>query len=117
MEHPDRYSPLFAVDARNGDILWELWIEGFERVVKLQPAAWQKLLSADAGTAAAMRGMLTLVDVACADRYMPKKDDDEINATAPDNSARWVVAMNDWRLANSGPPHSIDPRTENGRPQ
>lgn len=37
MEHPDRYSPLFAVDTRNGDILWELWIEGFEKVVKLQP--------------------------------------------------------------------------------
>jgi len=33
MERPDRYSPLFAVDKRNGDILWELWIEGFEKAV------------------------------------------------------------------------------------
>ena len=29
MERPDRYSPLFSVDTRNGDTLWELWIEGF----------------------------------------------------------------------------------------
>jgi uncharacterized protein len=39
MERPDRYSPLFPVDQRNGDILWELWIEGFEKAVKLRPAA------------------------------------------------------------------------------
>jgi hypothetical protein len=38
MERPDRYSPLFAVDERNGDILWELWIEVFEKAVKLRPA-------------------------------------------------------------------------------
>jgi len=24
MERPDWYSPLFSVDTRNGDILWEL---------------------------------------------------------------------------------------------
>ena len=42
MERPDRYSPLFAVDKRNGDILWELWIEGFEKAVNLRPAGWQK---------------------------------------------------------------------------
>jgi uncharacterized protein len=111
MECPERYSPLFSVDTRNGDILWELWIEGFEKAVKLQPAAWKKLLNADADTAAAMRGMLTLVDVACADQYMPRKDNDEINATAPDNIARWIVALNDWRITNYQPPHSVDPRT------
>ena len=44
MERPDRYSPLFSIDTRNGDILWELWIEGFEKAVALRPAAWTKLL-------------------------------------------------------------------------
>jgi uncharacterized protein len=111
MEHPERYSPLFSVDTRNGDILWELWIGGFEKAVKLQPAAWQKLLNADADTAVAMRGMQTLVDIACADQYMPRKDNDEINETAPDNIARWVVTLNNWRLATYQPLHSIDPRT------
>lgn len=54
MERPDRYSPLFAVDERNGDILWELWIEGFGKAIKLHPAAWQQLLNTDADTATAM---------------------------------------------------------------
>src|SRR5882757_8301915 len=64
MERPDRYSPLFSVDTRNGDILWELWIEGFEKAVKLRPEAWPKLLDADVDTAAAMSGMLLLADIA-----------------------------------------------------
>jgi hypothetical protein len=42
MKRPDRYSPLFSVDTSNGDILWELWIEGFEKAVALHPAAWTK---------------------------------------------------------------------------
>ena len=120
MEHPDRYTPLFSVDTRNGDILWELWIEGFEKAVKSQPAAWQKLLNADAETAAAMRGVLALVDVACADQYMPRKDEDKINATTPDNIARWIVALMATRqlsaTAQHRPTDLIHPN-EKGRPQ
>ena len=50
MDNPDRYSPLFAIDKRNDDVLWELWIEGFEKAVALRPAAWKKLLDADVDT-------------------------------------------------------------------
>jgi uncharacterized protein len=103
MERPNRYSPLFSVDTRNGDTVWELWIEGFETAVELRPEAWQKLLNADADTAAAMRGMMALADVVCRDQHMPRKELDTINATAPDNIARWVVTLNDWRLANYQP--------------
>lgn len=100
MERPDRYSPLFAVDERNGDVLWELWIEGFEKVVKLRPAAWQRLLHTDAQTATAMRGMLTLVEVASGDHPMQQKDSDAVTAMAPDSIARWIVTLNAWRFAN-----------------
>ena len=110
MERPDRYSPLFSVDTRNGDILWELWIEGFETAVGLRSEAWQRLLNADAETAAAMRGMMMLVDVACGDQRAPRKDSDVLNRMAPDNIARWVVTLNAWRLANYQPMQGIDPR-------
>jgi uncharacterized protein len=108
MERPDRYSPLFAVDKRNGDIIWELWIEGFEKAFKLRPAAWQKLLDTDADTATAMRGMLTLVDVARGEQRPPRNDRDALAATAPDNIARWIVTLNAWRLANYRPTHGLD---------
>ena len=64
IERPDRYSPLFAIDKRNGDILWELWVEGFEKAIALRPAAWQKLLDANSDTAVAMRGMLMVLPAA-----------------------------------------------------
>lgn len=109
MERPDRYSPLFPVDERNGDIIWEIWIEGFEKAVKLRPAAWQKLLSSDADTATAMHGMLTLVDVAGADQRLPQEERKALAATAPDNIARWIVTLNAWRLANYQPTQGAVP--------
>jgi uncharacterized protein len=109
MDRPDRYSPLFPVDERNGDILWELWIEGFEKAVNLRPATWQKLLNTDADTATAMRGMLTLADIARGDQRLPRKDRDAVTATAPDDIARWIVTLNQWRLANYRPMQGTDP--------
>ena len=108
-ERPDRYGPLFPVDKRNGDILWELWIEGFEKAVKLRPAAWQRLLDADAETAAAMRGMLTLVDVVRADERLVRNDRAVLIATAPNDIARWVPTLNAWRLANYDPLQAAGP--------
>src|ERR1700755_2059298 len=63
MECPDRYSPLFSVDTRNGDILWELWIEGFEKAVALRPAAWKKLLDADVDTAGGVGGAVSVAEL------------------------------------------------------
>ena len=51
IERPDRYGPLFAVDKRRNEIFWEIWVARFEKAVKLRPAAWQKLLTADHETA------------------------------------------------------------------
>jgi uncharacterized protein len=98
---PDRYSPLFSVDTRNGDVLWELWIEGFEKAIALRPAAWKKLLDADVDTAAAMSGMLMLADIARGDKQV--KDSDILSAAAPNKIADWVVILNEWRLANYQP--------------
>jgi uncharacterized protein len=108
MERPDRYSPLFSVDTRNGDILWELWIEGFENAVALRPAAWKMLLEADVDTAAAMSGMLRLAGIARGEKEVD--DRDTILAAAPDKIADWVVILNEWRLANTQPVQDIDPR-------
>lgn len=63
-ECPDGYSPLFSVDTRNNDVLCELWIAGFEQAIALRPAAGKTLLDADGDTAAAMSGMLLLIDIA-----------------------------------------------------
>jgi uncharacterized protein len=108
MERPDRYRPLFSVDTHNGDVLWELWIDGFEAAVELRPDAWQKFLNADGDAAAAMRGMRALAEAARRDLHLPGEELESINATAPDDIARWVVALNARRLANYQPMQDID---------
>ena len=107
IERPGRYSPLFAIDKRNDDIIWELWIEGFEKAIALRPASWKTLLDADVDTAAAMRGMLLLADIARGDRQV--KDGDILSAAAPDKIADWVVTLNEWRLANCQPIPGVHP--------
>lgn len=39
-----RYAPLFDIDTLHGEILWELWIEGFERAMALRPDVRDDLL-------------------------------------------------------------------------
>jgi hypothetical protein len=60
IEHPERYRPLFPIDRRNGEVIWEIWIEGFALAVDLRPAAWQRLLDAEPDPAAAILGMLAI---------------------------------------------------------
>ena len=102
IERPERYAPLFAVNLRNNDILWEIWIVGFEKAVKLRPAAWRELLDADAETARAFSGLLTLADV---DRRDPQFSDEQLDAlTAAAPRADWPLAGHAQSMAPGQPP-------------
>lgn len=108
IEHPERYRPLFPIDTRNGDVFWEIWIEGFARAVDLRPAAWQKLLDADPDPAAAMLGMLMLADIASGDHDMPREEADRLTAAAPGLIPDWVVTLNNWRIGNTRPASVVE---------
>ena len=88
-KRPDCYGPLFAVDERHNDILWELWIVGFEKAVKPRPAAWQRLLTADTETARAISGLLTLADVDPRDARFSEEQLDALSAAAPVQIGPW----------------------------
>jgi uncharacterized protein len=97
---PESYGPLFATDKRHGEVLWEMWIEGFEKAVKLRPKAWQPLLSADLDTVRAWSSLMRLADVARADPRLSRDEIDKITADAHTKIGGWVLDLNDWRLAN-----------------
>ena len=99
-ERPDRYGPRFAVDKRHNEILWETWAAGFEKAVKLRPAAWQKVLTAEHETAQALSGLLTLADVDRRDSRFTDEQLDALTDAARDQIGPWVVTLNEWRLAN-----------------
>ena len=106
-DKPDYYAPLFAVDKRNGDILWEMWIEGFEKAVKLRPQAWQPILGADLDTVRAWSGLMTLADVTRGDERFSEAQIDALSATGHEKIAGWVLDLNAWRLTNHAAPPGL----------
>ncbi|MEH3160097.1 MAG: UPF0149 family protein [Sphingomonas taxi] len=38
-----KLQPIIEADERNGDVLWEPWIEGFAAAIALRPEAWEAL--------------------------------------------------------------------------
>lgn len=97
-EQPESYAPFFAIDERNGDVLWQLWIDGFDRAVKMRPEAWLPLMSADTRTADAWRGLVKLADIATTVPHLSAAEYDAATANAPAKIAGWIRDLNDWRL-------------------
>ena len=107
LDSPDDYAPVFALDERNGDVLWEIWIEGFDQAVKLRPEAWRPLLTADIHAARAWSSLMMLADIARADECFSKEQIDALTASAHEKIPGWVRELNDWRLAIYQPPTSF----------
>ena len=44
---PERYGPVLEVVEGTGEVLWEAWIEGFARAMRLRPGAWTRIEGSD----------------------------------------------------------------------
>ena len=64
IERPEDYFPLMPVDKVNGDVIWELWIDGFAAAVNLRPDAWTALLKVGGDPTIAITGLFMLIDAA-----------------------------------------------------
>jgi uncharacterized protein len=84
-----------------------LQIEGFEKAVKLRPAAWRPLLDVNVETAKAMSGLLTLADVARRDAQFFKLEFDALQSTAHELIGPFVLTLNEWRVENPDPGKGI----------
>ncbi|WP_258042955.1 UPF0149 family protein [Sphingomonas sp. NBWT7] len=58
-----KLQPILDVDQRNGEFLWEDWIDGFAEAVALRPEAWHALAD-DSAKASAWARLVTLMAVA-----------------------------------------------------
>jgi uncharacterized protein len=114
MQHPERYRPLYPVDQRNGDVVWEIWIEGFARAASLRPEAWQEPIEADSETADAMLGMLTLGEIVMGEgeRDMSEALVDKLTGAAPELIPDWVVTLYQWRIAKTKPGSKTKPASK-----
>ena len=116
---PGRYTPVYDVDPRQDDVLWELWIGGFERAMALRPESWARLVdSDDEVVASAMTGLLALIALSRNDS--PSDDEalaDELTREALDLIPEWLDRLHAWRLRQDRSGPSVAAPSGKNRPQ
>lgn len=73
----DKLRPIFDTDDRNGDVLWDVWIDGFAAAMALRPEHWARLGARDPE---ALAQIATLTTIAFDESPL---DSVEINALEP----------------------------------
>jgi uncharacterized protein len=96
---PGHYAPLFDVDPRHDEILWEIWIDGFDTALQLRPGAWARLRGGDEGVRSALADLVTLVQIGRGESTLPKEQVDDLTAKAPDLIPHYIETLNAWRIS------------------
>ena len=83
-ERPEEYAPVLELDPVDGGILWEPWIGGFERAMRLRPDVWEEIVRSDDEEASASISMI----VALNDMYrgrleLTEEAEEELDRLAP----------------------------------
>lgn len=98
---PGSYEPLFDIDTRNDDILWEMWIEGFVQAMDLAPDGWRRVAASDdAACKAALKGIAKLHAIADGEARLSRSKEDRWTREAPDLIPSWIEMLHAWRLEN-----------------
>ena len=95
----DRYAPIFDVDLRLDDVLWEFWIGGFEQAMALRPESWLSVVaSGDEDAASALAGLMALIDLSHGEAPDPPAGEplNDLAEEAPDLISSW------WRRCTLG---------------
>lgn len=106
--------PIFDTDERNGEMLWEFWIDGFAEAMALRPEAWAALADGDDADAADASCRVSML-IAIARNESPL-DSMQINALedhAPADLKDAVLRLHAARLRIGGAPAAP---AENARP-
>lgn len=101
LNHPGDYTPILDMDTRTGEMLWEMWIEGFAKAMKLAPRGWNRIrASDDAGPKTALAGIAKLASFADGRTTLSRDEEDRWDKEAPDLIPMWVPLLHEWRLEN-----------------
>lgn len=100
------YGPVLERDNRTNETIWEMWVSGFERAMRLRMNAWEQIIESDDEEASASVSMiLTLHSIAKGDSDLPESSIEDLKAKAPDLIVDMVISLNRW---TKGVPQSYD---------
>lgn len=90
--------PIFDIDERNGDVLWELWMDGFAEAITLRPESWAAVADGDDEAAAAALSRLSLLAaVARNESALDSLEIDALHEHAPAGIVANVLQLHAWR--------------------
>lgn len=86
--------PIYEVDPNSDETLWEPWIDGFTRALRLRPDAWQTVLEqADDETRSSLIFLMALQDINGGTSKFSEEEIDEIDLQALDLIPNCVAAI------------------------
>lgn len=86
--------PIFDIDERNGDVLWEMWIDGFAQAMEMRPDTWAMLAAGETADAAQAISRLTSLIAVARD----ESDLDSMQINAMQDQAPAVIVEDILRL-------------------
>ena len=110
---PESFAPIYEMDDATGQVMWEAWIAGFGRAMRLRMAAWERIVRSD-DEEAAMSVNLIAAMFALVDGTSELEDEaaEELERMAPGLIPSAVFDINDWmksRHAGGGVPGAATP--------
>ena len=86
--------PIYEVDPHSDETLWEVWIDGFTRALRLRPDTWQALLEqADDETKSSLIFLMALQDINEETSKFTEEEIEAIDLEAPDLIPNCVAAI------------------------
>ena len=111
-----RLQPIFDVDERNGEVLWEAWVAGFDMVMGLWPDGWAAVAAGgDTDAATALSVMHTLAEVASDETALTSDEINRICDEAPGLIPGYVAHLYAVRAGRGGAASPADPPAKVGR--
>ncbi len=101
--------PIFDVDERNGEVLWELWVDGFSEAMALRPDSWAMLAAgADHDAADALARLSSLIAIAHDESPLDSIEINVVNDRARADLNDSIVRLYAARV-RTGEPSSMTP--------
>ena len=83
-EIPEAHTPILDAASANGGLLWESWINGCNRAMRLRAYAWEKIAPSDCERIAVSVSMiLAITAFDCGDKELAGEAEDYVDQAAP----------------------------------
>jgi uncharacterized protein len=98
-----RYLPQFDIDDRDGDLIWETWIDDFVTAMELRDGAWRRLIAAGDDPAMAASTLVLLADLGSGRSELPEDKIEQLASEAPELIERCVATLHARPGAQAAP--------------